>query len=700
MKALIWKELRENGRWLPLGWVIVTFACLMSLPSRQYVEAGLSSRLTLGLALLGPLMAFSLGVLQTFRDTQAAAGGYLQHRCVTEQQVFWSKMIAAMVVYLTAIVLPLVLFACWIEMHGLEKYPMRPIEVLPALACSLLAFSLYPATLMMMTRSASWWGTRWFPMVFAVSITGVFSLASDHYAMKMSFVVGFIAIAVVSWLSLTALSFWHGHGERTHRWLQVGYLSVCSVIIVTFGVHLVWGIVGETEPSPDQVYNQFEIETKTRKPWLLMLQFYEDEKTHKQKRRVLGGAPIDGSPVIDPTTPISGEKEFTEYGFNYMFTSELNVYPNYGFINAATEFERSQLQYFYDDRGYLLGYQAKPKVRWVQTIAADGVYKGGELAGKPFTRRPIDGFRSFREAGYPIPLIDSNGVYLVDDDSGSIRTLIEGPIDGQIVTDPKDGSTPRMFILSQGTLSEYRFLNASGSEDWFEAPPEGVRFEKLQSLAVHGLVAEIVQSVQVPDSLLNRRHFGVATTDTGIAVLEDEWSRRFCQLSSDKPAELIEFSLASGTEIPRGYYHFNLKTALCGLIPAAMLAAMRAWNLVDSNSGFSAGYWLQGVWLNDFQTTVLFSVFAVACLVAVLLTLVIAWKYELNRRTTMGWVTSVLALGLAAPLAMIATYDRPRRELCSACSKARRIDAATCEHCGAEWQVPMSEGIEIVDRAA
>ncbi len=702
MKPLIWKELRENVRWLPVGWVIMTFVCLGALPDRDYLDAGLSTRLASSLALLAPLMAFSLGLLQSVRDTQPAAGAYLQHRCVSERQVFWSKMIAALAIYLAVIVLPILLLAGWIALRGLENYPMRPIEVVPALSCSMLAFSLHPATLIMRSRPAFWWGTRWFPLAFAIAVTGMFSSSVDRYELAMSLMVGAIAIAVVSWLSLTALSYWRDSGTRTNRWLRVAYLCVCSLVIVSTGVSFVLTIGGETKGLPNQVYDAFELDVVTKEPWLLAVQFETDKETQNQvsRWRVLSGTPIDGSPVIDPTTPVPGGKEFTDFGFSLFNNSDrMYSFPDQ-FIRHAAAFERSQLEYFYDNRGYLLGYQTKPNVRWVRTIAADGVYPGGQLVGRPFTQNPTNGFKGLYDAGYPRPLIDHNGVYAVDDDSNGIRTMIEGPIDHYCVTEPRDGATPRVLILSQGTMSEYRFVDTSGSEDWYEAPPEGMKFEKLQSLARHELIAELVQSAAVPTELLDLQCFEIAATDTGFIAYENDRSRRLFRFSSGKPAEVIEFSLVPGTAAVRHRDRFNREIALIGLHPGVSSAMFMACDYFYTEPFFTTGYYLEAAWMSSFQTRALLSVFAGTCFVAMLLVVIVAWKYELSRSTSTLWCLSVLALGLAAPLAIFAIYDRPRRESCPACGKSRRIDEATCEHCSAAWEESASECIEIVDRAA
>ena len=61
------------------------------------------------------------------------------------------------------------------------------------------------------------------------------------------------------------------------------------------------------------------------------------------------------------------------------------------------------------------------------------------------------------------------------------------------------------------------------------------------------------------------------------------------------------------------------------------------------------------------------------------------------------WVALAFLLGLGVPLAVIAIYPAVIYETCTACSKRRRVEQATCEHCGADWDPLPTEGIEIVE---
>ena len=84
-------------------------------------------------------------------------------------------------------------------------------------------------------------------------------------------------------------------------------------------------------------------------------------------------------------------------------------------------------------------------------------------------------------------------------------------------------------------------------------------------------------------------------------------------------------------------------------------------------------------------------------LVAITLTIVATKHRGLSSRQTTIWVLLAAALGLGVPLAVIAIYPAAVYEICSGCHRRRRVENTSCEHCGANWEVLSTEGIEIVE---
>src|SRR5690606_11953957 len=119
-------------RWLPLGLIVIAAVCYLAAPGRNS-DPLLATRLVTQLAIVTPLLAFALGIVQAYRDLQPAGGAYLNHRSVTTHQIFMAKVVAGFALYVTAISVPLLLLAAWVAVQGMQWHPMRPAQVIPGL---------------------------------------------------------------------------------------------------------------------------------------------------------------------------------------------------------------------------------------------------------------------------------------------------------------------------------------------------------------------------------------------------------------------------------------------------------------------------------------------------------------------------------------------------------------------------------------
>lgn len=122
MRALLWKEARENTRWLPIGLIVVAAICWYVHPMKpanvEYFQLGKLLTIYLGIAL--PLLAFALGLIQSYRDLQPAARAYLDHREVKPSQIALSKLLIGFAIYASAVMVPISLLAIWIGYQGMS----------------------------------------------------------------------------------------------------------------------------------------------------------------------------------------------------------------------------------------------------------------------------------------------------------------------------------------------------------------------------------------------------------------------------------------------------------------------------------------------------------------------------------------------------------------------------------------------------
>jgi len=96
-----------------------------------------------------------------------------------------------------------------------------------------------------------------------------------------------------------------------------------------------------------------------------------------------------------------------------------------------------------------------------------------------------------------------------------------------------------------------------------------------------------------------------------------------------------------------------------------------------------------------------FMALALAIAIQIVLSFAVAYAAArhrgLSKRSRIGWSIAGALLGFGCGLAILAIYPRCIRAKCARCQKLRRVELATCDHCGNGWESPPNEGIEIVD---
>ncbi len=704
LKPLIWKELRENVKLLPIGVFICGVICWMSLPSanNSYLIA---TKLVNYLAIASPLLAFALGVVQAFRDLQPAARAYLTHRNVTESDVFLSKTIAGFLIYAAAIVVPLLVMASWIGIQGMDRFPMRPAQTIPACVLALAAFVLHPAAMMMMVRSASWWGTRLLPLVLAggFQVPVVATLGTGGF--KGAGICLPVALIALVWLIATARQTWIAYVDdptslrlanpARRRWLLPSYLLICVVIVALsaagFTIALTEEMLRPSIRGPYQ-YSRVAIDEDTGQAWFVTFQQEYVQSKGEYKNTTIGGELIGSGAPINPLTPLVHDRHFLE--MNYLYPS---TWPS-GWGRGDGFFTESG----YDSRGFVLHYSLIPERHWQRTTAADGIIPPGKFTGERFTNDPINCgagvFRFLSQAGYSTPWVDGHGVYFTTEDPPSIRKEIDVQVDTAMMIYRKSGQTPRLFICSSGELLEYKFIDPTGSESWFETPDPESRIRRNQNLNGLKLTAELVGTTKLPAELLTESLLPFMPTDNGFVFISPHNPQAIIELSSNGDHREIAYKVVPGTTSPRSNETDLVGVIVIGFIPTALLVGglvVFFWEAATKSGSLGL---LET--LNAYPTQTTFAVlsFLLATIASYAWVRYMARRRGLSRGQTIVWCWSLPFLGLIAPLAMVAIYRIVIREPCLQCSKPRRVDDESCIHCNAPWQPPANTGIEITDR--
>ena len=90
-------------------------------------------------------------------------------------------------------------------------------------------------------------------------------------------------------------------------------------------------------------------------------------------------------------------------------------------------------------------------------------------------------------------------------------------------------------------------------------------------------------------------------------------------------------------------------------------------------------------------------VIAVMAILATIVTCAMARIRKLSTRQQIVWSLIGFVSGLGSALAVLAIYPQVHLVECAGCGRKRRIDRDRCENCNNEWELPATEGIEIVE---
>ncbi|MCA9190808.1 MAG: hypothetical protein KDB03_03560 [Planctomycetales bacterium] len=714
MKPLVWKELRENLRWLPLGLLVITVICLSVWSNRNGSGPLMATGLVTHLAIVTPLLAFALGIVQAYRDLQPAASAYLSHRGVTASDLYGAKLGAGFVIYIVSIVIPVLGLACCIGFQGMWQFPMRPAQVVPGLVFSLVAFAMHPAAMLMLARNASWWGTRVFPLVPAAAMLVPFYAWLYQGGLPGAGWCFLFALPALGWTILVARQGWRElatdppastvNTRLRGRWLLPAYMvfgaSICYFTAVAFSV-LIADLVSQSQIFVPAPWMKLVVEPNSEEIWLVsQLQQYE-ARLGNYSVDVIGGQIVSDSAVVDAMASDAKGREFTDFG------SVAPLRPTYtgdGFFMPPVGAIGMPWRLSYDTRGYLLGYEQYPQIRWVNVISADGIHPAGELSGEPFKGNPLTGWEHFSRlaiAGYPHPLMDLEGIWFVDNNPIALRRVLDMKIDAAGLIATNKNQPPRVVLRSGNQLQEYRLVDESGSENWYIPQVPGTAIDRSRSMNLR-LDLELVRKFDIPNELQNEKSFSIGWMPQNllVAITGPRWHEPVVyRLNSDGTHTSFAFTVDPNSNPLKVQDKLSLTSVTVGSIPGAifvMIVAVSAWMYLTNQP--NALDLLNDVAERPMGTTVAVAIFIAVTLLAWWLIRRAAQLRGLSRNQMWLWTLSVPLLGMASPLAIIAIYPLVYREPCHRCQTPCRVDFLVCEHCGTDLQQPSGQGIEILDR--
>ena len=667
MSALLWKEFRETVRWFPLCLLLMIAMIWSTIPGLNgiYLVSRLSGNLATSVAIGAIVTSIALAIAQFALDQRDSARGFLLHRRLSGKQIFHAKIVVGAALYVLAVGVPLILAAIYLKWIGPERLPTSWLQTVPAFTLSFYCFSFYFGTSIVLCRPARWIGTRLLPIAASalIAISAIGAYVPNTLIGTLVFLIGLIGYFILVFAARNAFM----DGERS-----ISPTANCKAPLYTkailFTSAIVIAIAAIIAPSsyfgPSEFFYLRPGFDLAGEPWLVRYHYFtgmnprltaRSKMVEEKSRRSVEEAPADW-------------KFDREYFYFFKLTDQIE--------NAWDPFQLSQIRnhaMFFDGLGHLRSFEFSNDRKGIlrsNIIDEDTDDVPSKRRNMQFAKLRS---RQLFEATPGLAIfVDSHGVYAINPKDNKCHTLLVRSIDGSANSNFEG---KRLALAYQGSVSVYRLESS-------DETPAGIKL-----ILDSTLEAEIPRSPRLTEQLSYR-----ASDDwTWIAQI----STKEYQVAVKRPADgkSTSFTYEVPSElIPENTEKWTVGLAVPLVYAVCVFAAFRLFKMLAP--GMSLEQW--DPMLESLSSGAI--VMIVVAFLAGLITYAATRVRGLSRRERIVWSLIGFWCGIGTAIAVLAIYPRVYLDRCTRCDRKRRVERQLCEHCGAEWEPPVSEGVEIIDR--
>jgi hypothetical protein len=691
MKALIWKEWRENVKWVPVPALLILLPVVGLVGLQSILGWGLSSYVSL----VAGLFAVGLGFVQVYPDAHGDRRALLRQRPLSRTQSFLAKSSAGLGLYLLAVGIPVAVLVGLAATPGHVAKPFQPAMALALVADVLAGVVYYFAGMLTAQREARWYGSKCLGLAAGLfcSIL-VWTLPEFWQAVLAVGVVGGFA-AVAAWGSFCAGGAYAPQPRLAKVALAVSFLFGLST--VSFQANYFGG--RWLEPHDNYSYRL------DRRGRVLVVHSGEGELrvTDLQGRTAPG---LEGVTQEDYHA-----LEEVAAPFRLGARARTRSYRSWNrfHIEHRNESRLANEDWWYaPDLGRLLGYDRQTK-RFIGSFGPDGFAAPGAPAGERFTGLPYHASR-FPMASTPEYLAFAGGVYRVDFRKRTVRTLFT-PAAGETVlwADRWKLEKQNTSLAFVGTDRAVHVLDEAGMR--LATAPAGPGLENYQ-VGMFGLLEGPRRYWVWYEP---RWYVGLEALETLPAYVV-EYDEHGSEVARQAVPPRPGGARATGPREPGNEPSFT--PALSGLVTPPMEVAVLVsttryfMSEVRDNQGteaapllgfllFTTQFFLPGVRWHAGAHPGLVSGFAVlitlTALASALVCLLLARRHAFSRPRCVGWALLGLSFGWVGLALMLALEEWPARVGCPKCRKPRVVTRDACEHCGAPHAAPAADGTEVFE---
>jgi hypothetical protein len=694
MKTIVWKELREHARWVPLGAMPIIMILLLKWWSFDlvfdpaYYASSLSLAWLVGVVAGG--VAVCLGVLQSWPDQRPAARALLLHRGITANTAFCGKLLAGLILYAGAVFVPLLVMAAFIAASGIQHRAASPGDLLPAALMGVVAFCGWPAAVLIAQRDARFVGSRAMPALTA----GIAVFACAALMNEVLWLTIVITATVLTCFLVAARSVFVNSSQ-----VAIGAGRVAIAIIVTLSLLVVdmflLSIVQlyqnrATALSRQAANARHLVELgPDGKPWLTRAIY--SNRTYKYEADQ--AAPLlSGRSVRDQLQPVPRDwkplKRWSPYmnpnyrpavGRRFIYLCAIPVPAGTAYIHRTWVLDRN--------RDAVLVYQIREDRRYhleTTLLPPAPAASFGQLSNL-----------STDTNGTNTTIVTSTGVFRLPGHGTTVELIYAWPKGAKLLgsefANTRDPQADAFSLLAR--LDDRILLMECKLED-------GATIGVKSLGKFTGLDEVFVTEVRLPDELKQSRGDSFArdpAADGAFVALTHNYVYDRDQIT------WIRFD-HQGQVFERAEYHnsaddntLELGKASVAFIPPATFLLGAVIMAIEAEQGVGFQY----MWDQANESPKNTATFIGFCLLQPLIGIPLAWwaarRRRLDKRQTRWWLLWAFFYGPCGGLAILAVYPRIANELCPACRKSTRVDLAHCEYCGHSLDDTPMTGVEIFD---
>lgn len=687
MKAIIWKELRENFRWAVLGMVVVGLAMAFAVhEGARRGESIVGDAFLVMTTFLGPALGAAIGFLQVIFESRQGHWALLVHRPISRRRIFLGKVIAGLTLYFGVMLIPFLLSALWAQIPGNVGGPFRWGMAVPGLIDILTGTVYYFAGMVTARRAARWYASRCLVLVAAI-LCSILVFVAVYQAWAALLI---IAVAASLMFAAAYGSFITGGEYKPQHWLAKTPLGIILLVGIVLTGAAAFGFISSFIPEPD--YRSYMLRYVSHR-------LLRDGRVVAVER--IGGvrvavSDLDGNPLpelfeqtdeVDPLVALSPPQ--AEISLNPMEPYRIWPWYRHWYRTMYTYLREDPTArwYYLPDTGRIEGYDYQTRRR-IGSIGPSGFAMVDEDPTDRFTGDRIPS----RKAGTIANLFPmTSGIYVID---LSRRTV-------ELLFTPETGTR----IESLGGIwkigSYDRSMMGMGAGYSPEVEHEG-----------YAIVTGNRILLLDPDARVLARHTPdfqpPAYPHVSISKLDDPGTYAFWYSPSwghfgpdalDMPRSLVIYGpdgqLVSSIEVPADEYEQRPLPISRGF-----------WGLVIPPGPYVASQVVQQIkhpQIRHLQAharhseITMFVCLLLAGIVSLVINLRLARRNAMGRGRRILWATLGLLLGLSGILLMLCLQAWPARLRCDGCGVARLVSRFNCEHCGVAIAPLARDGTEIFD---